>query len=147
MIRCAAVLVLLLAACTPPGPATLDELKEAHDWGNEPGDKLNLAWGEGAIRILLGKPRPDAVKAITDAGFECIYGEAHETYPDPMAVCTRSFATRACQMDWEIASTADKGKVDEVTATFKRDCVGLDQDWPDKIDSAIDVQLAPPDLP
>jgi hypothetical protein len=46
-------------------------------------------------------------------------------------------------MDWEIASTADKGMVDEVTGSFKRDCIGTGQDWPDKVNSAIDSQLAP----
>jgi hypothetical protein len=143
MIRYAAAFALALAACSPSQPATLGELDQAHDWANEPGDKLNLAWAEGAIHILRDKSRPDAIKAITDAGFECIYGEAHEDYPDPMAVCTKSFATRACQMDWEIASTADKGKVDDVDASYKRDCVGTDKDWPDAVKSPIDDQLSP----
>jgi hypothetical protein len=127
----------------PVQPIDLKALDAAHDWANEPGEKLNADFGAGAVSILDKLSRPDAIKAITDAGFECTYGEAHETYPDPMAVCTKSFATRACQMDWEIASTADKGMVDEVTASFKRDCVGTDQDWPDKINSPIDDQLAP----
>ena len=143
MIRHISALAILLAACSPPAPATLVELDQAHDWANEPGDKLNLAWSEGAHRILFGKPRPDAIKAINDAGFECQYGEAHQDYPDPMAVCTKSFATRECQMDWEIASTADKAKVDDVDASYKRDCVGTDKDWPDAVKSPIDDQLSP----
>ena len=143
MIRRISALAILLAACSAPAPATLAELDQAHDWANEPGDKLNLAWSEGAHRILFGKPRPDAIKAINDAGFECQYGEAHQDYPDPMAVCTKSFATRECQMDWEIASTADKGKVDDVDASYKRDCVGTDKDWPDAVKSPIDDQLSP----
>lgn len=135
------------AELKPAAPASLKDLEAQHDWQRETGEKLNADWTAG-VKALLGKmSRPDAIKAITDAGFECIYGEAHENYPDPMAVCTRSFATRACQMDWEISSTADKGMVDSVDGGFKRDCVGTDDDWPDKVKSAIDEQLAPPNLP
>lgn len=152
MIRLAALAFLGLAACSPQQaeapaaaatPASLKDLETAHDWANEPGPALNSAFETGAKAILGPMTREDAIKAINEAGFECIYGEAHETYPDPMAVCSRSFATRACQMDWEIASTADKGKVEEVTTIFKRDCVGTDADWPDKVESVIDNQLAP----
>ncbi len=124
-------------------PADLKTLETAHDWANGPGEKLSADFNAGAVAILARMSRPDAIKAITEAGFECQYGEAHPDYPDPMAVCTRSFATRACQMDWEIASTADDGIVDEVTGSFRRDCVGTDQDWPDKVSSPIDDQLAP----
>ena len=124
-------------------PTSLKDLEAAHDWQHETGEKLNASWNDG-VKAILGKmSRPDAIKAITDAGFECQYGEAHENYPDPMAVCTRSFATRACQMDWEISSTADKGMVDEADGSFKRDCVGVADDWPEPIKSAIDDQLAP----
>jgi len=144
MIRYAAFLALAFAACSPaPAPLDLKEIEQAHDWQHEPGDKLNTAFDAGVKALLSKMSRPDAIKAINDAGFECIYGEAHETYPDPMAVCSRSFATRACQMDWEISSTADKGMVDEADGSFKRDCVGTDDDWPDKVNSAIDSQVAP----
>jgi hypothetical protein len=158
MIRIAAMFVLGLAACSPaqppapapaPAPAAaiapvdLKALEAAHDWQHEPGEKLNADWNAG-VKALLGKlSRPAAIEAIEGAGFACMYGEAHEDYPDPMAVCSRSFATRSCQMDWEISSTADKGMVQEADGTFKRDCVGLDDDWPDKVKSAIDDQLAP----
>ena len=118
-------------------------LEAAHDWQHEPGEALNAGWNEG-VKTLLGKlSRQDAIAAIEGAGFACIYGEAHQDYPDPMAVCSRSFATRACQMDWEISSTADKGMVQELDGAFRRDCVGMDDDWPDKVKSAIDDQLAP----
>jgi hypothetical protein len=163
MIRFSVALALALAACTPqptaeapePSPevelagkvTNLKDLEAKHDWQHETGEALNTSWNEG-VKAILGKmSRPDAIKAITDAGFECIYGEAHPDYPDPMAVCTREFATRACQMTWEISSTADKGMVDEADGSFKRDCVGTADDWPDKIESAIDNQLAPPSLP
>lgn len=127
----------------PAALADLEALKAAHDWQYDPGEKLNAAWNDG-VKAILGKlSRPDAIGAITAAGFECMYGEAHEDYPDPMAVCTRSFATRDCQMDWEITSTADKGMVQDVDGSFKRDCVLTDRDWPDKINSTIDDQLAP----
>jgi hypothetical protein len=137
-------------AAAPPAAATpvdLKALEAAHDWQHDPGEKLNADWNDG-VKAILGKlSRPAAIEAITGAGFECTYGEAHEDYPDPMAVCSRSFATRSCQMDWEISSTADKGMVTEVDGAYKRDCVGTDDDWPDKINSPIDEQLAPPNLP
>jgi hypothetical protein len=159
MKRIALIAVLALAACTPKepqaaapdapvpqtaaAPVALKALEAAHDWQYDPGEKLNAAWNDG-VKALIGKmSRPDAIKAITDAGFECQYGEAHEKYPDPMAVCTRSFATRECQMDWEISSTADKGMVDEADGSYTRDCVGVDRDWPEPKKSAIDDQLAP----
>jgi hypothetical protein len=157
----ALVAALALCACTPGAetastpaepaappaapaqPADLKALETAHDWANEAGEKLNADFNAGAVAILGKLSREDAMKAIGEAGYECIYGEAHQDYPDPMAVCTRSFATRACQMDWEISSTADKRMVDEVMASFKRDCVGTDKDWPDPVKSPIDDQLSP----
>ena len=93
--------------------------------------------------ILGALSRPAAIEAIEAAGFSCMYGEAHEDYPDPMAVCSRSFATRRCQMDWEISSTAEKGMVNWVDGAFTRDCVGVADDWPTEVKSAIDDQLAP----
>jgi hypothetical protein len=165
MIRFSGVLVLALVACSPqptavappaePSPevglagktTNLKDLQAKHDWQHEAGETVNASWNDGVKAILAKMSRPDAIKAITDAGFECEYGEAHPDYPDPMAVCKREFATRACQMTWEISSTADKGMVDEVDGSFKRDCVGTDQDWPDKVVSPIDNQLAPPSLP
>lgn len=151
-------LAMLAVACTPApapetpapegsGPKTLAELESAHDWQHGAGEKLNADWNTG-VQAILGKlSRPEAIAAIEAAGFACIYGEAHQDYPDPMAVCTRSFATRSCQMDWEISSTADKGMVDEVDGAYRRDCVGVDEDWPEPVKSAIDDQLAPPQLP
>lgn len=159
MIRAALGLALAFAACSPaPAPAPTPEpappaaaatpadlkaLEAAYEWQHTPGEKLNTDWNAGVKAILAKMSRPDAIAAIEAAGFSCIYGEAHADYPDPAAQCTRSFATRACQMDWEIFSTADKGMVNEVDGSFKRDCVGTDDDWPDKVNSAIDEQLAP----
>ena len=142
-----AALCLSLAACAPQEgarPASLAELMQAHNWNMEEGARLDAAFDRG-VRSILGRlDRPGAIEAITQAGFECTYGEAHERYPDPMAVCARSFATRACQLDWEIWSTAREGRVDEAGGAFRRDCVGTDRDWPDAVRSAIDDQLAPP---
>ena len=162
MIRYALTVSLLLLGCSPapdlavppaaenkqavdnaPQPAKLEALEAAYDWQYEPGDKLDAAWDEGVKALLAKMSRPGIIGAVNAAGFECTYGEAHEDYPDPAAVCTRSFATRRCQMDWEITSTADKGMVDEVDGNFKRDCVGTADDWPEPIKSAIDDQLAP----
>jgi hypothetical protein len=151
--------LLLLAACSqaeapapgpdpaPPaaavGPADLKALEAAHDWQHEPGAALNAAWNAGVVSLLGKMSRPEIIGAINAAGFECMYGEAHQDYPDPMAVCSRSFATRACQMDWEISSTAENGMVDEVDGSFRRDCVGTADDWPEPVVSEIDAQLAP----
>jgi hypothetical protein len=104
---------------------------------------LDDALAASARSILKPMSRPDAIKALNDAGYECTYGEASDAYPDPMAVCTRNFATRACQMTWEISSTADRGRVRDVDASFTRDCVGVADDWPAPVESAIDDQLAP----
>jgi hypothetical protein len=141
---------MTLAACSPaphkadaPQPPTLEGLAQAHDWQHEGGKALDDALVASARSILKPLSRPDAIKALNDAGYECIYGEASDAYPDPMAVCTRSFATRACQMTWEISSTADRGRVQDVDAAFTRDCVGVVDDWPAPVKSAIDDQLAP----
>lgn len=138
---------LLAAGCamgpTNPGPETLADLEAAHDWQYQPGQQLNADWASGVQGILGDLSRLQAIQAIEAAGFQCMYGEAHQDYPDPMAVCTREFATRRCQMDWEISSTADKGRVTWVDGAFRRDCVGLDDDWPDQVKSAIDDELAP----
>lgn len=156
MIRFAIAAAAFLAGCSPTkapepapappaaaAPADLKALEAAHDWQHEPGEALNKAWNDGVVALLGKMSRPDIIGAITAAGFACIYGEGHEDYPDPAAQCTRSFATRSCQMDWEIFSTADKGMVDEVDGSFKRDCVGTEDDWPDKVVSDVDKQLAP----
>jgi hypothetical protein len=154
MKRITLLAVLALAACSPKAPeapapqsaaepADLKALEQAHDWQHEPGEALNKAWNDQSKAILMKLTRADAIKLINDAGFECTYGEAHQDYPDPMAVCTRSFATRSCQMDWEVWSTADKGHTNDAGGDFKRDCVGVTDDWPEPIKSAIDNQLAP----
>jgi hypothetical protein len=146
-VACLALIpVVALAACQdakPVGAKTLPALYQAHDWEREPGKQVELAFAEGAIAILKPMTRPDAIAALQQAGYQCIYGEASDDYPDPAAQCTKSFATRACQMDWDITSTAEKGKVADVSVTFRRDCVGVDDDWPDKVRSPIDDQLAP----
>ena len=164
MNRIAFALMLAASACSPaqppastpapepapvalPTPTDLKALEAAHDWQHEPGEALNVAWVEG-VKAVIGKlSRRAAIDAVEAAGFSCVYGEAHEDYPDPMAVCSRSFATRACQMDWEISSTADKGMTTGADGAFRRDCVGMGDDWPDKVKSAIDDGLAPAAAP
>jgi hypothetical protein len=150
---------LMLAACSPAPqkaeapkndasapstePETLEALAHARDWEHEDGKTANDALTAAARRILRPMSRSNAIEALHTASYECTYGEASEGYPDPMAVCTRSFATRSCQMTWEISSTADKGRVQDVDGVFTRDCVGVDDDWPEPVKSAIDDQLAP----
>lgn len=151
--------IVLLAACQKapetaspkaetPALKTLAEIRSAHDWANEPGATLNTAFATDVAALFKDKTRDDIQAAITEAGYDCMWGEAHEDYPVPSAQCTTSFATRACQMDWEIFVTTDqKTKVSTSEGSYKRDCVGRDNDYPEPIDSAIDDQLAPAPSP
>jgi len=158
MNRTAFALTLALAACSPAqptapeappaqpiaaSPGTLSELASYRDWTSGDPVKHAVAFDADVRRILAPMSRGQTIEAFGDAGYECEYGEAHEQYPDPMQVCTRGFATRECQMDWEISTTADKGMTTEVLTDFKRDCVGTEKDWPHAVESAIDDQLAP----
>ncbi len=165
MIRRCACAALLLAACSPAQPTapeaaadpargsadvvpeTLSDLATYLDWTNGDPVKHSVAFDADARRILASMSRVQTIEAFGAAGYQCQYGEATEEYPDPMQVCKREFATRECQMTWEITTTADKGMTTEVLTDFKRDCVGTDKDWPHAIESAIDDQLAPPTLP
>ena len=61
----------------------------------------------GFSRIAHREGRAATLAQLAWAGDECTYGEAHEDYPEPMAVCTRSFASRACQFDWDVSLTSD----------------------------------------
>jgi hypothetical protein len=147
------LLVAGIGACAhhAAGPATLAELHAAHDWQHEDGAALDKAMSRQADRLAKGASRAAAIAQLGEAGYTCLYGEAHEDYPEPAAVCARSFATRACQMDWEVVITSDPARPDSIDSSggeFRRDCVGLDRDWPEPIKSAIDDQLAPgPELP
>lgn len=146
-----AFLAIALAACAvAPAPATLTEAASARDWANGPAIDHDRAFSKDVSRILGGASRADAIGALNAAGYECIYGEAHEDYPEPAAQCTRGFATRACQMDWEVFLTSvpeRPGRVESLEASFARDCVGTDRDYPEPKVSAIDDQLAPLSLP
>ena len=147
------LLVAGIGACAhhAAGPATLAELHAAHDWQHEDGEALDKAMSRQADRLAKGASRAAAIAQLNEAEYTCLYGEAHEDYPEPAAVCARSFATRACQMDWEVVITSDPARPDSIDSSgseFRRDCVGLDRDWPEPIKSAIDDQLAPgPELP
>ncbi len=143
------ILALGLGACAHgmAGPKTVAELHEQHVWQHEPGADLMAAMETGFSRIAHREGRTATLAQLAEAGYECTYGEAHEDYPEPMAVCTRSFASRACQFDWEVWLTSDPKKPDSVDAAgagFRRDCVGLADDFPEPVKSAIDDQLAPP---
>lgn len=138
----------LVSACSHdyPKPQTITEMHQWNDWQHERGEKLYAALANDVSRIARRSGRAAAIGQLQDAGYECIYGEAHEDYPEPAAQCTRSFATRACQLDWEVFLTSDPANPDSVDTTdvaFRRDCVGTAQDWPEPVESAIDDQLAP----
>jgi hypothetical protein len=147
------VLAAGLGACAheAAGPKTVTELHQQHVWQHEPGADLMAAMETGFSRIAHREGRAATLAQLAEAGYECTYGEAHEDYPEPMAVCTRSFASRACQFDWDVSLTSDPktpDSVDSAEAGFRRDCVGLADDFPEPVKSAIDDQLArPPALP
>jgi hypothetical protein len=161
MVRYTVAAALVLGACSPdqrpapdaqPAPAsvsptTLAELATYRDWTNGDPVKHAVAFDADARRILAPMSRTQTIDAFGSARYECQYGEASAEYPDPMQVCKREFATRECQMTWEISTTADEGMTTEVLTDFNRDCVGTDKDWPHAVESEIDTQQAPPRLP
>jgi hypothetical protein len=143
-----AALIVGLGACAhaPPPGASLAALHESTDWASVDGAKLSATL-ESTLASAATGGRAALLADLAAAGYECQYGEASADYPEPAAVCKRSFATRACQFDWEVGLTSlpsKPGKVETSDATFTRDCVGLGQDWPVPVKSAIDDQLAPP---
>ncbi|MFN3912939.1 hypothetical protein [Hyphomonas sp.] len=147
------VVVAGLGACAHgrPAPQTLAGMHESADWANEDGDVLQTALQRTVAHLARDGGRAAALLQVNAAGYECTYGEAHEDYPEPAAVCTRSFASRACQFDWEVTITSDPARpdsIDSADAGFRRDCVGTARDWPEPVISAIDDGLAraePPD--
>jgi hypothetical protein len=135
-----AVTGLALAACAGgPRPSTVDAVAGVYDWQNEPGAKLNAAYQRDMTRLLQGMAPADAAAALRAAQYVCEVGDA--------TACKRSFATRACQMDWDLAFPTNGLTIPAVAASFRRDCVGVTGDWPTPRDSAIDDQLAPPPKP
>lgn len=143
-----ACLVAGLGACAhdPHKPQTLVEMHAWNDWQYDRGENLYATLANDVSRIARKNGRAATIAQLGEAGYECQYGEAHADYPEPMAVCTRSFATRACQLDWEVALTSDPARLDSIETTdvdFRRDCVSTGRDWPVPIESAIDDQLAP----
>lgn len=139
---------LALAACAQGGhgPQTMTEIHQTHDWQYGRGDDLAAALERDFARLARQQGRAATLAELQAADYACTYGEGHEDYPEPGAVCARSFATRACQMDWEVSLTSDPARPDSVDWTdsaFRRDCVGTADDWPEPITSEIDSQLAP----
>ena len=139
---------LALAACAQGGhgPQTMTEIHQTHDWQYDRGGNLVAALDRDFARLARQQGRAATLAKLQAAGYACSYGEGHEDYPEPAAVCTRSFATRACQMDWEVSLTSDPAQPDSVDWTesaFRRDCVGTADDWPKPTVSGIDSQLAP----
>lgn len=147
-----AVGVLALAACAHEAPVmpavqAIAELHQQSDWQHAPGETLQATLSAEVSRIGRDEDSSALIAELQAAGYECIYGIANEEYPKAAAHCTRSFATRACQFDWEVFVTVDPaapGIVDTTDTSFRRDCVGKDGDWPEPVISAIDDQLAPP---
>lgn len=144
----AGLAALAVAACAHHGgkPQTISEMHQRHDWQHDPGERLYAALAKDVSRIARKAGRAGMLSQLQAEGYECLYGEAHEDYPEPAAVCTRSFATRACQFDWQVTLTSDPARADSVDATdvdFRRDCVSASDDWPEPVASEIDDQLAP----
>ncbi|NWG70797.1 MAG: hypothetical protein HXY23_04190 [Parvularculaceae bacterium] len=132
-----------LGACQTPGAASLSEIQSASNWNLDDGDALAFRYQRDMRRLLVGRDIAGALGELRADGYECATGEAHEDHPDPMSQCKKSFATRACQLDWRVNLAANNAIVAEVETGFARDCVGRDRDFPAAKDSAIDDQLAP----
>lgn len=161
MKRLLALAVFALAACSPApppapaassppspaGPKTLGDLAMAYEWRTADAAKLSATLKADATRILKPLKRSETITAFAEAGYQCMYGEASDGYPDPMQVCKRSFGTPECQLDWEISTTAAKGMTDEVDASFTRDCIGTDRDYPEPKTGDMDKNLATPSFP
>ncbi len=148
----AGLAALAATACAHDGGTamTISEMHQMHDWQDESGAQLSAALASDVSKIARRAGRAGTLSQLQAEGYECLYGEAHEDYPEPAAVCSRSFATRACQMDWEVTLTSDPERADSVDSTetaFRRDCVGTSTDWPEAFASQIDTQLAPAVLP
>lgn len=129
-------------------PRSLAESLQSRDWSSAPGETLDNDFATDVNTVLRDSSRGHGLSALGDAGYECIFGEAHADYPEPTAQCTRSFATRACQFDWVVYLSTDPAVPDEIDSLetgFRRDCVGTANDWPEPVVSAIDDQLAPSD--
>lgn len=140
--------LLIIAACAYGGPApqTVAGIHQANDWQHGEGAQLQAALARNFAHIAQEAGRAATLAQIQAAGYECTYGEGHEDYPEPAAVCAYSFATRACQMDWKLSLTSDPARPDSVDwtdAAFRRDCVGTADDWPGPVASEVDLQLAP----
>ena len=136
--------VIACAGCASSAGPTFADRQAGKDWNNGEATSLARGFDRDARRSLDGLTVADALSSLRNAGYECATGEAHEHHPDPMSVCEKSFATRACQLDWTVALTPRDAKVREVETSFERDCVGVDRDFPAPKRSAIDDQLAPP---
>jgi hypothetical protein len=130
-----------------PAPTKLGDLMKSRTWRSEDGKLLSDWFDAEARRLMSPMTRPATTDQFATAGWSCTYGEGSEDYPDPAQVCTLSFATPECQLDWELMTTADKGKTTEVDGEFRRDCIGLDRDWPEKKTGEMDRNLATPTLP
>lgn len=140
-----ALLVAVGCAHGGGGRKTLSDLHHQTDWQWGDGAQVQADLARGFARTAAHAGRAKTLKQVQAAGYECIYGEAHETYPEPAAVCSRGFATRACQMDWELTLTSDPAQPNSVVTTdaaFRRDCAGTANDWPVPVVSRIDDQLA-----
>lgn len=138
-----ALLAADLSACATAGPASLADIDGASNWNLDDGDALAFRFQRDMRRLLGGRAVGDAIGDLSVAGYECATGEAGDGHPDPTSVCTKSFATRACQLDWRVDLAPRNSLVDGVETGFTRDCVGKDRDWPEAKAPAIDDQLAP----
>lgn len=132
-IVCSVAVALLAASCAST---------ETADWAGDSGKSLAAEYKRDMTRRLVGRDIGDALETLKADGYDCATGEAHEAHPDPISVCRKSFATRACQTDWEVTLSPRKAVVRNAETEFTRDCVGVDRDWPAPKRSAIDDGLA-----
>jgi hypothetical protein len=159
-------IALALAACSPaplpapqaaatpgplplltPAPGKLGDLMKSRTWRSEDGKLLQEWFDAEAKRLMMPMTRAQTVDQFAAAGWSCMYGEGSEDYPDPVQVCSLSFATPECQLDWELMTTADKGRTTGVGSLFRRGCIGVERDWPERKTGEMNENIATPPTP
>ena len=103
----AGLAALVVAACAHDSgkPQTVREMHQIHDWQHDRGARLYAALANDVSRIARKAGRAGTLAQLQAEGYGCFYGEAHEDYPEPAAVCSRSFASCARFSWWSPVSS------------------------------------------
>ena len=90
---------------------------------------------KGATVLILGAGWAGMVSAweLQKAGYDCTQGPATADQPESTTLCMRATTAHACQMGWEVFSSAHSGHMMEVDASFTRNCSNTADSWPVKL--------------